>query len=496
MLRPSEPHETATRFTTSSLTRPTRAFPPFPLRLDSIARTAVLCALPLFAACAESSAPQPDVLLVTIDTLRSDFLSTYGYPRKSTPNLDALADQGAVFENHYTTIATTAPAHATLFTGLFAREHGLTKNGQSLSAELTNLPNIFREHGYRTAASIGASILGSKHGFATGFDDFDEDFGESVLRPSGKSGKYERYAQSVVDRAISLAQKPGDRPLFLWVHLYDPHEPYAPPIASPLKPEDNLAFFRKRAEPSKTYNRELLGRMLAGYEAEVYYVDREFGRLLDAWDKRPTGPNSLVVVTSDHGEGLGEHSYQGHGFLLYDEQVRVPLILRLNGRVNAGTRVDAVSSAVDFGATLLELAGIGDLPGFRGRSLFSDSGRLTRSKPVFAERRFFTEMDLERSDALRKLTNTYAERAIGSIGEKCVLIDDGWKFIWNESGRHELYHLVEDSREAANVIAKQAARAAEMLAEIEVWRKRESRTQADEEPADSETESMLDALGY
>jgi len=457
-----------------------------------------LLALCLVAACAPEPERKPDILLVTLDTLRSDFVSAYGYPRKATPRLDALAAEGALFENHFTTIATTAPAHATLFTGLFAREHGLTKNGQALSEELTALPELLQSEGYRTGASIGASILGSKHGFARGFDEFDEDFGESVLRPAGKSGKYERYAESVIDRAIAIAEAPGEQPLFLWVHLYDVHEPYQPPIASPLEPEQNLKFFRKRAEASKSYDRELLGRMHAGYEAEVFYVDREFGRLLDAWDRRPTGPESLVVVTSDHGEGLGEHDYQGHGFLLYEEQVKVPLILRKRGLLEGGKRVTAYTSMVDLGATMLSLAGFGDLPGFRGQPLIRPPGHSPTNRDIFAERRFFTELDLERSEALRRLTRANPKKPIGSIGEKCVLIRDGWKFIWNESGRHELYSLESDPREERNLLSEEAERAAEMLATLEAWRERKSRVtpaSGDDSP-DGATQEMLDALGY
>jgi len=457
--------------------------------------SACLCVLP---ACLPEPQRKPDVLLITLDTLRSDFISAYGYPRESTPHLDALAEQGALFENHVTTIATTAPAHATLFTGLFAREHGLTKNGQVLSDEFMPLPELLQLAGYRTGASIGASILGSEHGFARGFDDFDEDFGESVLRPAGKTGKYERYAESVVDRAIAIAQKSDARPLFLWVHVYDAHDPYSPPVLSPLEPEKHAKFFRKRAEASEAFDRELLSRMLAGYEAEVYYVDREVGRLLAAWDARPTGPDSLVLVTSDHGEGLGEHGFQGHGFLLYEEQVKVPLILRMRGRIEPGTRVEAATSSVDLAATVFELIGLGDQPSLRGLPLLGPGGHVRAGGDVFAERRFYSDMDLQRSPALRRLTREQADLPIGSTGEKCVLLRDGWKLVWNESGAHELYDLSADPRESDNRFESESERAVEMLSALETWRQRGYRGSAAPDAAepDGATKEMLDALGY
>ncbi|MFT5285145.1 MAG: arylsulfatase A-like enzyme [Planctomycetota bacterium] len=447
----------------------------------------------------EATERSDDILLVTIDTLRSDFVSAYGYPRKSTPNLDALAEQGALFERHFTTIATTAPAHATMFTGLYAREHGLTKNGQLLGSELPNLPEILNDRGYRTGASIGARILGSKHGFARGFESFDEDFGPTVLRPAGKSGKYERYAESVIDRAIGILEQPDERPLFLWVHLYDPHDPYQPPQPSPLHPERELNFFRKRAEPSAEYNRDILSKMLAGYEAELTYVDGQFGRLLTAWESRATGPDSLVIVTSDHGEGLGEHRYQGHGFLLYEEQVNIPLIIRYQPVIESGLRIASTTSTIDLPATILELIGIGNLPEIKGRSLISLSGASMRNRDAFAERRHFKDTDLQRSDALRKLIKNFARQPIGSVGEKCILVRENWKFVWNDNGRHELFDLAADPREEHNLYADKPERASEMQSAIEQWRKKDSvhsSAVGAEAHADTETEEMLDALGY
>ncbi len=452
----------------------------------------------LGGACAPP-APPPDLLLVTVDTLRTDFLSCYGYPRQASPTLEALASAGALFEAHFTTIATTAPAHASMFTGLPAREHGLTRNGWSLDEALPSLPAILRASGYRTGASIGARIVGSEYGFARGFDVFDEAFDESVLRPPGKTAKYERYAESVVDRAIAFAEADDGRPTFLWAHVYDPHEPYAAPRVSPLHPPKHLQFFRGRAHGSDLFERGQVARVLAGYEGEVTYADAEIGRLLAAWDARERGPDSLVVVVSDHGEGLGEHSYMGHGFLLYEEQMRVPFLLRMPGIV-PGTRVRSVTSTVDLAATLVDLLGVARPEGLGGESLRPLlDGREDPERAAFAERRTYGEGDLQSRRQLRELVTRHEDEPIGSVGEKCAVVKDGWKLVWNQTGRHELYDLRADPDEAENVLESEPERGSAMLALVRAWRAagKPARAAGTKPPDETrETQEMLDALGY
>lgn len=451
----------------------------------------------LAVACAESR--PPDCLLVTVDTLRSDFLSCYGYPRLATPRIDALAEAGALFEQHYTTIATTAPAHATLLTGLYPREHGLLRNGPPLDPDVPYLPEFLQEAGYRTGASIGARVLASRAGFARGFEFFDEDFGESVLKPGGRNAKYERFATSVVDRALEFLERDDGRPTFLWVHLYDPHHPFEPPEPSPLQPNRALEFFAKRAEPSEAFSRSYLATLLAGYEAEVSYTDRQLGRLLDAWDRRDGAPGSLVVLTSDHGEGLGEHMYEGHGFFLYEEQLRIPLVLRMSGRVPAAARVTAATSSVDLPATLLDLLGLpAALP---GRSLRPDlEGEGSEpERMIFAERRAYSDADLERKEALQALRERVSGQPGASSGEKCALVSGDWKLVWNQTGSHELYNLRRDPREALNLVLEgtdgvDGAQA--LLRQVERWRRRAAQRAPVPDELDDETRSMLDALGY
>ncbi len=442
-------------------------------------------------------APAPDVLLITVDTLRRDALGSYGYPRPASPHLDALGSAGAVFENHYTVISTTAPAHATMFTGLYPRQHGLMKNGRALGGDLPSLPEFLRRSGYRTGASIGAGILGSELGFQRGFEVFDEDFSSAVHRPEGKRREFERYGDSVVDRALQILAADDGRPLFLWVHLYDAHDPYQPPQGFAFDAAAGLSFFAERSEPSAEFQRPLLARMLAGYEAEVRWVDTQIGRLMSEWDAR--GKENLVVVTSDHGEGLGEHGYQGHGFFLYEEQLQVPLFMRMEGRLPAQTRVQAQTSMVDLPGTMLDLLGLG------GRELFGAGGfgdalleqSAIESRTIFAERRFYTEDDLRRRPALLKLALEHGQDARGSRGEKRVLIEAGWKFIWNSNEQHELYNLEQDPAERRSVAGKHPERVQAMAAALKNWlAEHPERNVAGDAESDGEWESMLDALGY
>lgn len=466
--------------------------------MSSASRTPLLLVLAAWA-CSPAPDAAPDLLLVTLDTLRSDFVGAYGYPRAASPTLDRLASEGALFEAHFTTIPTTAPAHASMFTGLTPGEHGLTRNGHSLPEGVRALPEVLRERGYRTGAAIGVRILGSQYGFARGFDWFDEDFDDTVLRPTGKTAKYERYGESVVDRALAFAARDDGRPTFLWVHLYDVHEPYSPPRVSPIHPEAAHAWFRRRAHPSELFERAELVRMLAAYEAEVTYVDEELARLFEGWWARPAGAGSLVAVLSDHGEGLGEHAYQAHGFLLYEEQVRVPFLLHMPGAIEPGRRVRSVTSTLDVPATLLDLLGIDPAAaGMTGSSLRPLLEREEPGRAAFAERRTYGPGDLRRDRRLRELVSGNVDRPVGSIGDKFMLVRGGWKLVWNENGHHELYELEGDPDEAANRLADEPERAGAMLAELEAWRERTRLSDAasqDAEPG-GETRDMLDALGY
>ena len=288
------------------------------------------------------------VLLVTIDTLRADRLGCYGDTAARTPRLDALAAQGTLFERAFTPAPITLPAHASLFTGLIPPAHGVRGNGAfALAPGKPTLAEALRAHGLATGAFVGGFPLSRRFGLDRGFDHYDD----RLAKAAGVNFDFaERRAVDVVTAALAwLAGHPG--PVFAWVHLFDPHAPYAPPAA-----------FATPGDP---------------YRGEIASVDAAVGRLLDAWDARPE--RSAVAVTADHGEAFGEHGEESHSLFVYDVTLHVPLIVR-GPQVAAGRRADEPVSLTDLAATLIALAGAPRaLPGSnilapaRGRALYAET---------------------------------------------------------------------------------------------------------------------------
>jgi len=290
------------------------------------------------------AAERPNVVLVTIDTLRADHVGAYGAAFARTPTLDALAAQGARFETAIAATPITLPSHATLLTGAWPPRHGVRHNGIfALGPELPTLAERFDEAGYATGAVVGAVVLRARYGLGRGFDHYDDQVG---TRRAGASGFLERPATDVTDAALAWLQATGERPFFLWVHYYDPHLEHRAPAS---------------------FVAQLPGRP---YDAEIAYVDHELGRLLLGLEARGRLADTLVAVTSDHGESLGEHGELNHGMTLYDAAMRVPWIMTGPG-VPAGRVVRGVVRGVDLAPTLLALAGAPALPDADGDDLTS-----------------------------------------------------------------------------------------------------------------------------
>ena len=232
----------------------------------------------------------PSILLITLDTTRADSVG-YENDQARTPNLDALAARGTRFSQAYTTAPTTLPSHASMLTGRYPADHGIHENGRRLGADQELVASRLRELGYSTAAFVSGFPLDSRFGLGRGFDHYDDDFGE---------GLSERRAGATTDRALAVLRRRSARPLFLWVHYYDPHDPYDPP------------------EPFRSELRD-------PYLGEIAFMDRELGRLVEAFESRE-GARSRILVAGDHGEGRGDHGEVLHGNLLYQGVMRVPLI--------------------------------------------------------------------------------------------------------------------------------------------------------------------------
>ncbi|MEM7307400.1 MAG: sulfatase [Planctomycetota bacterium] len=425
----------------------------------------------LAPACAEPRG-RPSVLLVTVDTLRADFLGCYGMPADLTPNLDRLAESGLRFERHYSPAVYTGPAHASLLSGLYPPVHGVLRNGVELGSEPPLLPEVFAAAGYRTGAVVAAAVLGSDYGFARGFETFDEPAKRDAPRDT-----YERTAGDVVDRALALLAADDDRPVFLWVHLYDPHYPYAAPVEVPYSGGEALAG---RISIPDWVERSEADGFAAAYAAEIAYVDAELGRLLARWDELADG---VVAVTADHGEGLRQRGYRPHGMLLYDEHVRAPLLLRAPSIAGA-TRIDAVTSAVGLPATLLSLAGLPAPDGAAAR-LQLEAGEGAGGEAFFCRPSASPNKGASRSKGFPRIGCGLA-RQVG-------LVEGRWKAIFSEEVGLELYDLQRDPGELTNVAEANADEARALSERLRSWA---AQGTGDDEAFDDDTRRMLDALGY
>jgi len=347
----------------------------------------------------------PDIYLVTIDTLRADHVHCYGYERVQTPALDALAKDGIRFAQAFTPSPITNTSHTTILTGLLPSSHGVTDFAVPLAAVHPTWAELLKQKGYHTAAFIGAVILDSKSlapGLDRGFDFYDN-FPEHPLTKS-RFGRVERRGMDVVQRAVKWMNANPAGPHFVWLHLYDPHDPYEPPPPY-----------------SQTYKDHL-------YDGEIAYADSALANFLAYLKKLGRYENSVIVVVGDHGEGLGEHHEDTHGIFLYDSTTHVPLIVKLPSRSNAAKVVHAQVRTTDILPTVLDLLHASVPVKLDGESLKPYFGGAE-----FASRTAFGETDYPLRFGWAPLRSVRAE---------------GFKFI--EAPKPELYDLQKDPGELKN----------------------------------------------
>ncbi|MFT7485378.1 MAG: choline-sulfatase [Candidatus Paceibacteria bacterium] len=303
-------------------------------RLTPLRLLLILTALPLWACDSEQAAgenelaklpPETNVLLVTMDTTRADRIGSYGHSAAQTPVLDGLAREGVRFSRAYGHVPLTLPTHASILTGTLPPEHGIHDNGRrALSNELTTLATVFKQRGYRTGAFVSAIALDRSFGLDQGFDVYDDELNSGTV----KAGRIiHRAGDQTTDRALQWLQQ-GEQPFFLWVHYYDPHAEYSPPV-------------------------EFAG--LDAYDGEIAFMDREVGRLLDWLETNRLRANSLVVAIADHGESLGEKGEHTHASLIYDGTQRIPFLLSSPGCLPAGLELQQPVGQSDLFPTLMEL---------------------------------------------------------------------------------------------------------------------------------------------
>lgn len=393
-------------------------------------------------------AARPDVVLVTIDTLRADHVGAYGSTRSATPALDALAAAGVTAEEAVVQVPLTRPSHVSIMTGLLPFQHGVRDNASPpLGRSVPTLASTFKAAGYATAAFIAAYPVSLGSGLDRGFDVFDDPFVADADPAAGASGRNERPAREVLDAALAWLKRPASQPRFVWIHVFEPHMPYEPPPP-----------FAARFSSSP-------------YDGEVATADAQIKRLLDAY---PPSPARVVVVTSDHGEGLGDHGEDEHHLFVYDSTLRVPLIAS-GGGLPRGIRLKGQFRSIDLMPTLLDLAGV-DAPKVTG---------------VSRVRNF-------RTGAVIPDNESYAESLYGSIhfgyAPVRALRGEGFKYI--DTPRAELYRVAADPGERTNLAALRAPLAVAMQKQLRQVHGEEASKAVTLAPVDQAAQERLAALGY
>lgn len=404
----------------------------------------------------------PNVIIITIDTLRADHLPMYGYKGVETPNLAALADDGVLFKQTFSHAPLTLPSHTSIMSGAFPIFHGVRNNGNFfVPDELNTLAEMYKSIGYDTAAFVSAVILDSKFKLDQGFDIYDDEINRSA-KGMNKFMVRDRRADETLSRTIKWMKKrksgKNKKPFFTWIHLYDPHQAYHPPEPFRSKYLQNL------------------------YDGEIAFADSELGVFFDYLKKKDIYNDALIALTADHGESLGEHGEQTHGFFIYNATTWVPLIIKLPGGQNAGTQIEELTRHVDIAPTLLDISGANV-----SKKLTSEIQGVSLKKLITGEEK-----------GLRLLS--YAEAFLPHDYHKWAmprfLRTDKTKFIYLPT--KELYDEVEDPMELKNIHeekSEETEKFREKLVEF-VAKYSKGGYQNTRKKVDQETLAQLMALGY
>ena len=427
---------------------------------------------------------KPNIILITMDTTRADHLSCYGYHKNTTPYLDKLASESVVFKNVYATAPWTLPSHASIFTGMYPARHGAhyawvtTKivSPTVLGKHYKTLAEILVDDGYRTAGIVGGPVCKSFLGLAQGFEYYDDAFINIIpdleyfslfkilsrwvsLKDSaarqGLNGY--RVASQINTRVFSWLEKCYQSPFFLFINYFDPHHPYHPPERF-----------------SHLFGRDENYDLLSQYDGEIAYLDYHLGKLFEKLKELKIYDNTMIIITSDHGEFFGEHNFWRHGCGLYEELLKIPLIIKYPSHYHKKGVYSKRVSLVDITPTILNFLGLPIPKRIQGVNLFEGNSK------VMAE--------------------LYEHRSFGGrliSGSRSLYIDN-YKYIKGKEGKGELYDIVEDPRELHNLINTIPKKAEEMESKLVDWLSYdESQISKKEFPKfDEATEKSLRALEY
>ena len=428
-----------------------------------------------------------NIVLITIDTLRADHLSCYGYHRKTSPVIDSIAAKGILYKNAIAPCSWTSPSMASLFTSVYPTNHGVIHGlgyrkdvtlyvQEIFSEQLTTLTEALKAQGYTTFGVASNLALGEKFGFGRGFDHFECLDGQPAVNVNKVLYQWED--------AIRKSAK-----FFIWVHYFDPHAPYfsrSPWIDeySPRELTQKLGFFKTSFQdlvkriPELEQNRDMLGNLVALYDSEINYVDSFVGEFIN---KYKFGEDTLLIITSDHGEGFLEHHLLGHGNSLHQESICIPLIIKLPGSHQKEIDERYVT-LLDIMPTILDLLGSDSPDHIRGTSILPE-------KQLFPLLSQLLPWKHETRDAFSELH---------ALSLKTI-VSSGWKYLYSYTdGRESLYNIENDPLERTNLIAKEEERGRSLKTTLLNWAAQAKKypTTRNERLLSKEEQEKLEALGY
>ena len=419
------------------------------------------------AMCARGAAPRthssipksPNIILITLDTTRADRMGFLGSKRGLTPNLDGLARRSAIFTRAYAQVPLTPPSHATILTGTYPQFHQVNDMQTPLASDLPYGPEILRAHGYHTAAFIGAIVLAPEPpyapGFDRGFDTYDADFhnegpGEDRYHTTQRRGA------EVVTHALAWLNKHPKGPFFIWVHLYDAHDPYDPP------------------EPYKTRYSS------APYDGAIAYEDEAVGRLLRQLKLRGLYDETIMAIMADHGESLGDHGEDTHGVFLYDETIHVPLLIKLPYAAAVGKKIENRVELVDVMPTLLQAARVAIPQEMQGESLLN-----------------LVKADTAEGNGYDRPAYSQAEYPHDTFGWSALRSLRSEKYLYVEAPRRELYDETADPKAEHNLASSSAAVSDTLARQLQTLRQKTvNKHEAPKLTLDPTAQEKLGALGY
>ena len=431
----------------------------------------------------------PNIILITVDTLRADHLSSYGYQRATTPHIDQLAEDGTLFLHTIAQIPETLPSFCSIMTSSYPIDHGVRKNGYKLSTDKKTLAETLQDNGYTTAAFVSSCMLDSSTGIDRGFQFYDDTLPDAFLHLAS----CQRTAEKTTKSAIRWIESNAEKKFFLWVHYNDPHSLYNPPSPFDLifskhpydnKMASNVDLFFRIIKNRIKLNELGVQYMIDRYDGEIAFMDMHLGRLLEKF-KEPGLKNTIIVFTSDHGESLGEHKYFfDHGDFLYEDQIKVPLIIS-HPKLPKNQIVRSQVESVDIMPTIFDFIKVATEANLRGRSLLP---LLYNEDEIDFEKFAFSESDICQESSPRLCS------PIGIQGKLYSLRTGKWKYILDKNGQSELYNLLEDPLEMQNLIDEEKELAGLLDARIKSLI--DGKDDKGEQSLSEETKEKLKSLGY